>query len=87
MATDYDLVFMDVQMPVMDGFEATKRMRKFEKENQREPLPIIALTADAMVGDREKCIAAGMSDYINKPFKESEIAQALEKWVTEKSEG
>ncbi|MCB0523819.1 MAG: response regulator [Rhodospirillales bacterium] len=77
----YDAVFMDCQMPEMDGFEATLEIRKFENEHDRGRVPIIALTADAMIGDREKCLSFGMDDYINKPFKELDIAHALEKWV------
>lgn len=77
----YDAIFMDCQMPDMDGFEATKVIRKFEKEEERPPVPIIALTADAMVGDREKCLGVGMNDYINKPFKQSQIARVLKTWV------
>lgn len=77
----YDAIFMDCQMPEMDGFEATQEIRKYEKEEGRRSVPIIALTADAMVGDREKCLNYGMSDYINKPFKESDIANALGQWV------
>ncbi|MGE4314348.1 MAG: response regulator [Pseudobdellovibrionaceae bacterium] len=78
----YDIIFMDCQMPVMDGFEATGAIRDFERENKRLPgVPIIALTADAMVGDREKCLEAGMSDYINKPFKEEQIGRMLQRWV------
>lgn len=77
----YDAVFMDCQMPEMDGFEATQEIRKFEREHDRRNTPIIALTADAMIGDREKCLGFGMSDYLNKPFKEIEIAQMLDKWV------
>ncbi|MCH2037599.1 MAG: response regulator [Rickettsiales bacterium] len=78
---NYDAVFMDCQMPEMDGFEATEKIRFFEKDTGRKKVPIIALTADAMVGDRDKCISFGMDDYINKPFKEGDIAAALEKWV------
>lgn len=77
----FDAIFMDCQMPEMDGFQATMEIRKFEKEKGRSAVPIIALTADAMVGDREKCLGFGMNDYINKPFKESDIAQALNIWV------
>lgn len=77
----YDIVFMDCQMPEMDGFEATTRIREMEEERGDNTVPIIALTADAMVGDREKCLSFGMSDYINKPFKEQEIAHALDKWI------
>ena len=80
-AHHYDIVLMDCQMPEMDGFESTRETRKFEKQNNKETVPIVALTADAMVGDREKCIAAGMNDYINKPFKESDIANILRKWL------
>lgn len=80
---DYDIVFLDCQMPEMDGFEVTKQIRTFEQETNRDAVPIVALTADAMVGDREKCLACGMNDYINKPFKEAEIAKALEKWLFE----
>ncbi|MAE50854.1 MAG: hypothetical protein CMH27_03495 [Micavibrio sp.] len=78
-----DMIFMDCQMPEMDGFEATKRIRQYEAahENMRG-VPIVALTADAMIGDREKCLASGMNDYINKPFKETDIAEALEQWLS-----
>lgn len=82
---DFDIIFMDCQMPEMDGFEATLKIRKFEKKNSKPGIPIVALTADAMVGDREKCLAAGMNDYINKPFKEIEIANALERWLTDEA--
>ena len=82
----YDIIFMDCQMPEMDGFEATTRIREMEDERGMKPVPIIALTADAMVGDREKCLSFGMSDYINKPFKEQEIANALNKWIGEISD-
>ncbi|MCI5060409.1 MAG: response regulator [Alphaproteobacteria bacterium] len=79
----YDAIFMDCQMPEMDGFEATQKIREFEKKQGRKAVPIIALTADAMVGDREKCISFGMNDYINKPFKEIEIATCLNKWIAD----
>lgn len=83
----YDLVLMDVQMPEMDGIEATKRIRRMEKEERGDlpatgvRLPIIALTANAMRGDREKCIEAGMDDYISKPFKSADLLRAIEKAV------
>jgi len=73
-------VFMDCQMPEMDGFEATRRIREFE--NGGRHTKIIALTADAMVGDREKCISAGMDDYLNKPLKTTQIAEMLKKWIS-----
>lgn len=77
---EYDIIFMDCQMPNMDGFEASQEIRKFEKDNRDKNAVIIALTADAMIGDRDKCLAHGMDDYINKPFKEQEIGDALAKW-------
>ena len=73
-------------MPEMDGFEATKKIRDFEKKRKQKAVPIVALTADAMVGDREKCLAVGMDDYINKPFKETDIAKALESFLDETKE-
>ena len=75
---DYDLIFMDVQMPEMDGIEATKRIREFEKDvKARSPIIIIALTANAMKGDKEKCIDAGMNEYMSKPFKPDELKRIL----------
>jgi two-component system sensor histidine kinase/response regulator len=75
----YDLVFMDIQMPEMDGFEATKVIRELEKGNQYTP--IIAMTAHAMKGDREKCLLAGMDDYIAKPLDLPEVIGFIEKWT------
>jgi len=74
----YDLILMDVQMPEVDGFEATRQIRDIEKRNNHtSPIPIIALTANAMKGDREKCLAAGMNAYLSKPFTPSELIQAI----------
>lgn len=75
----YDLVFMDCQMPQMDGYEASRRIRKFEKEtDEKIRIPIIALTANAMQGDREKCLDAGMDDYIAKPVKRDTLYEMLQ---------
>jgi len=77
----YDLIFMDCQMPKMDGYEATKKILEFEKENKLQHTPIVALTASAMRGDREKCLKAGFDDYVNKPIKSTDLIVMIEKWV------
>jgi len=77
----YDLVLMDVQMPEMDGFEATRRIRTPHAENINRSLPIIAMTAHAMQGDREKCLQAGMNDYLTKPISPESLVEALERWL------
>lgn len=74
----YDIVFMDCQMPEMDGFEATKAIRRKEKNKHTI---IVALTADAMTGDRDKCLTAGMDDYLNKPVRQQDITMMLDKWL------
>jgi len=76
-ATGYDLVLMDRQMPVMDGLTATRKIRAWEQANQRPPTPIIALTAAALKGDREKCLAAGCTAYLSKPIKQDVLLQAI----------
>ncbi len=79
----YPLLFLDCQMPEMDGYEAARAIRKREKEPAcpwEAPVHIIALTASAMSGDREKCIAVGMDDYVTKPVRTAELVDALERW-------
>ncbi len=73
---------MDCGMPAMDGLTATQEIRKSENANQN--LPIIALTANAIRGDREKCLEAGMNDYIAKPFEHRELAEKLDEWLLNK---
>jgi two-component system sensor histidine kinase/response regulator len=75
----FDVVLMDVQMPEMDGFETTAAIRAQERDTGRH-LPIIAMTAHAMQGDRERCLAAGMDNYISKPIKARELIELLEKF-------
>ncbi|WP_179953343.1 PAS domain-containing protein [Desulfobotulus mexicanus] len=77
----YDLVLMDVQMPVMDGLEATKKIRSADSGIENSKITIIAMTAYAMEGDREKCLAAGMDDYIAKPVHAMELKEKVEKWL------
>lgn len=79
--TRYDLVLMDCQMPEMDGFEATQSILKSEPARGGTHVPIVAVTAHAMKGDREKCLAAGMDDYISKPFDLAQVRNLLARWV------
>ena len=78
----YDLVLMDCQMPEMDGFEATRKIRQDGSSALNPRIPIIALTAFAQVSDREKCIQAGMNDFLAKPVLKKELAEKLAKWMT-----
>ncbi len=77
----YDLVLMDVQMPVLDGLEATKRIRESGSPVRNRAIPVIAMTAHAMQGDREKCLAAGMDDYLTKPISGQVLSDMISKWV------
>lgn len=75
----YDLILMDVQMPEMDGYEATRAIRAMT--DARKDIPIIAMTANAMKGDRERCLAAGMNDYISKPVKPENLIKTITAWI------
>jgi PAS domain S-box-containing protein len=79
----FDLTFMDCQMPVMDGYEATGVIRKLEEHQKRSRMPIIAFTANALKGDDEKCFAAGMDDYITKPVRQADLERILKQWLPE----
>ena len=83
----YDLILMDCQMPEMDGYQATEAIRRAELERGTY-VPIVALTAHALKGDRERCLNSGMNDFISKPFKQQQLLDVLEKWVAfEKQDG
>src|SRR3546814_7131588 len=80
-ASRYDLVLMDCQMPVMDGYTATRRWREREAlADDGRHLPIVAMTANAMAGDRQKCLDAGMDDYLPKTVTRSELERCLHHW-------
>ena len=75
----YDLIFMDVQMPGLDGLETTRRIRACEQREGRSPVQITAMTANAMLGDRDKCLGAGMNDYLAKPVRQEALQAAIER--------
>jgi len=78
----FDLVLMDCQMPEMDGFDATREIRQLNiKALNKQPLPIVAMTANVMSGDRERCLEVGMDDYIGKPVRRDELASILKRWL------
>jgi signal transduction histidine kinase/ActR/RegA family two-component response regulator len=79
--SDYDLILMDCQMPGMDGFETTQAIRDFEEKSNRKKSIIIALTANAMAGDRERCLESGMNDYLAKPINLNGLTNSLERWL------
>jgi len=78
---DFNLILMDCQMPIMDGYEATQALRDFEEKNTIDRLTVIAMTANAMEGDKDKCLAAGMDDYISKPVNQQNLKKKLAKWL------
>ncbi len=77
---DYDMIFMDVQMPGKDGYEVTQEIREQEKLKQRKSSVVIALTANALAGDKEKCISAGMNDYLSKPIRAENLEAIMKKY-------
>ena len=79
----YDLVLMDCMMPELDGYAAAAEIRRRQADGQLPPFPIIALTANAIEGDREKCLVAGMDDYLAKPFKAAALLRVIKSWVAE----
>ena len=82
---DFDLIFMDIQMPVMDGLEATSEILDYESDEEVKHVPIVALTANALKGDKERFLEAGMDEYISKPLETSELMAVLNKYLTKKS--
>ncbi|MBL8043333.1 MAG: PAS domain S-box protein [Nitrospira sp.] len=81
----FDLILMDCQMPEMDGLTATSEIRQRETEAGRSRLPIIALTANAMQGDRELCLSAGMDDYLTKPYTQMQLREIIQKWLSKRN--
>lgn len=78
----FDLVLMDIMLPDMNGYEVTREIRKYEKENNVEnPVPIIALTANTYDNDREKCFKAGMNEYLPKPFTSEQLIEMVHKFI------
>lgn len=78
-SSDFEVILMDCRLPIIDGYEATRQIRCLPG---RSDVPIIALTANALQGDRETCLSAGMNDYLAKPFKRNDLQQILQRWVS-----
>ena len=76
-----DLIFMDCHMPLMDGYEATRRIRSGENAQGRRRRPIVALTADTLQSDRERCLDAGMDDFLSKPVSRAQLAATISRWT------
>ncbi len=83
---EFDLVLMDYHMPDLDGLDASRQIREYEKSIGREPVPIIALTADVQKGVKQQCEKAGMDDYLSKPFKRKELQEMIRKWASKTDE-
>ncbi len=79
--SNYDIILMDIQLPVMDGITVARKIREIEKSTSQHT-PIIAITANAMIGDKEKCLSAGIDDYLSKPFQPSQLIKIIERFVT-----
>jgi osomolarity two-component system sensor histidine kinase NIK1 len=77
----FDLVLMDIMLPEMNGFEVTEKIRNFESKEGKNSVPIVALTANTLDNDREKCIKVGMNEYLSKPFTANELIEKIEKFV------
>ena len=78
----FDLILMDCQMPVMDGYESTQKIRELERSRPTMPrTPIIAVTSNTMIGDHERCLKSGMDDYIGKPYTRDELLDVLARWI------
>ncbi len=80
-SNEYDVIYMDCMMPEMDGYEATRAIRSGEAGAEKRRIPIIALTANAMQGDREACLESGMSDFLTKPIDPEILVRSLKDWV------
>jgi len=78
---DYSLILMDIQMPGMDGLEATRIIREKERLKDGQPIHIVAVTANAFESDRENCLAAGMDDYLSKPFDDEQLSALIDRWL------
>ncbi|MBF0626979.1 MAG: transporter substrate-binding protein [Magnetococcales bacterium] len=77
----FDIIFMDCEMPILDGFETTRRLRQWEMQTGNAPIPIIALTAHVLQESRQQCKAAGMNDYLHKPFSQADLGAVLQRWL------